>query len=41
MKGDHGQTNQLHVHDINWGALDHPSRVPQLMSYNYYVQELL
>ena len=30
MKGDHGQTNQLH--DINWGALDHASCAPQLMS---------
>ena len=28
-------TNQLH--DINWGALDHVSRVPQLMSGNYYL----
>ena len=25
-------TNQLH--DINWGALDHASRAPQLMSCN-------
>ena len=35
MKGDHGQTNQLC--DINWGALDHVSCAPQLMSCNYYV----
>ena len=35
MKGGHGQTNQLH--DINWGALDHASRAPQLMSCNYSV----
>ena len=35
MKGGCGQTNQLH--DINWGALDHASRVPQLMSFNYGV----
>ena len=32
MKGDHGQTNQLH--DINWGALDHIHLAPQLMSCN-------
>ena len=31
MKGDHGQTNH-----INWGALGHASRAPQLMSCNYY-----
>ena len=35
MNGGHGQTNQLH--DFNWGALDHASRAPQLMSCNYYV----
>ena len=35
MKGDHGQTNQLH--DINWGVFNHASRTPQLMSCNYYV----
>ena len=35
MKGGHGQTNQFHVHDINWGALDHASYAPQLMSCNY------
>ena len=29
----HGQTNQLY--DINWGALDHASRAPQLMLCNY------
>ena len=34
MKGDHGQTNQLH--DINWDVLDCASRAPQLMSCNYY-----
>ena len=33
MKGGHRQTNQLC--DINWGALDHVSRAPQLMSCNY------
>ena len=32
MKGDHGQTNQLH--DINWGALDLAFCAPQLMSCN-------
>ena len=35
MKGGHGQTNQLH--DINWGALDHASCVPQFISCNCYV----
>ena len=35
LKGDHGQTNQLH--NINWGALDDASHAPQLMSCNYYV----
>ena len=35
MKGGHGQTNQLH--DVNWGALDHASRAPQLMPHNYHV----
>ena len=34
--GGHGQTNQFHVHDIIWGALDHASYAPQLMSCNYY-----
>ena len=33
MKGSHRQTNQLH--DINWGALDHVSCAPQLISCNY------
>ena len=33
MKGGHGQTNQLY--DINWGALDRASHVPQLLSCNY------
>ena len=28
-------TNQLH--NINWGALDHASHAPQLMSCNYYL----
>ena len=28
-------TNQLH--DTNWGALEHASRAPQLVSCNYYV----
>ena len=37
MKGGHGQTNQLHdinwgARDAYWGALDHASRAPQLMS---------
>ena len=35
MKGGDGQTNQLY--DINWGALDHASHAPQLMSCNYCV----
>ena len=36
MKGSHGQKNQLR--DINWGALDHASCAPQLMSRrDYYV----
>ena len=35
MNGGQLPTNQLH--DINWGALDHASRAPQLMSCNYYV----
>ena len=35
MNGDQLPTNQLH--DINWGALDHASRAPQLVSCNYYV----
>ena len=30
----HGQINQIH---INWGALDHAYRVPQILSCNYYV----
>ena len=34
MKGGHGQTNQLH--DIDWGALDHASHAPQLISCNYH-----
>ena len=29
-------TNKF-IYDINWGALDHASRVPQLTSCNYYV----
>ena len=32
MKGGHGQTNQLHVCDNNWGAHDHAFCIPQLMS---------
>ena len=32
MKGDHGQTKQLH--DINWGTFSH---APLLMLCNYYV----
>ena len=36
MNGGQLPTNQLHVHDINWGVLDHSSRAPQLMSCNYY-----
>ena len=35
MKGGHGQTNQLH--NINWGALNHASGAPQIMSCNYNV----
>ena len=35
MNGGQLPTNQLH--DINWGAPDHASRAPQLMSCNYYV----
>ena len=35
MKGGHAQTNQLH--DINWGAFNHTSHAPQLMSCDYYV----
>ena len=31
--GGHGQTNQSR--DINWGALDHASHAPRLMSCNY------
>ena len=31
MNGGQLPINQLH--DINWGALDHASRVPQLVSY--------
>ena len=30
-----GKPNQLHVHDINWSALNHESRAPQLLSCNY------
>ena len=33
MNGGQLPTNQLR--DINWGALDHASRVPQLMSCTY------
>ena len=33
-KGCHGQVNQLY--DINWGALNHVSCAPQLISCNYY-----
>ena len=25
------------LHGINWGALDHASHAPQLMSCNYYM----
>ena len=35
MNGGQLPTNQLH--DISWGALDHASHAPQLMSYNYCV----
>ena len=38
MDGGQLPTNQLH--DINWGALDHASHAPQLMSCNYYIQNL-
>ena len=34
MKGGHGQTNQSRV--INWDALNHAFRAPQLMSCNYH-----
>ena len=34
INGGQLPTNQLH--DINWGALYHASRAPQLMSRNYY-----
>ena len=27
----------IDIYDINWGALDHASHVPQLTSCNYYV----
>ena len=37
MKVGHGQINQLHAYDIKWGALDHASRAPLLMSCNYCV----
>ena len=36
MKGGHGLTNQLHVHEINLGTLDHASCELQLTSCNYY-----
>ena len=29
------------LHDINWGAFDHASHAPQLMSCNYYLSLLL
>ena len=35
LAGGQLPTNQLL--DINWGALDHASHAPQLMSCNYYV----
>ena len=37
MSEDQLPINQLRVHVISWGALDHASRAPQVMSYNYYV----
>ena len=36
MNGGQLPTNQLH--DINWGALDHASHAPQLISCDYYVR---
>ena len=30
MNGGQLLTNQLHVHDINWGALDHASCAPHV-----------
>ena len=33
MKGNREQTNLLH--GVNWGALNHASHVPQIMSYIY------
>ena len=35
MNRDQQPTNQLH--NINWGALDHASCAPQLISCNYYL----
>ena len=35
MNGGKLPTNQFH--DINWVALNHASRAPQLLSCNYYV----
>ena len=32
------QANQLHVHDNNWGKLDHAPHAPQLISRNYYAR---
>ena len=34
MRGGHGPIRQLQ--DLNWGAFDHASHVPQLRSCNYY-----
>ena len=39
VKGSHGQTNQLH--DINWGAPDHASHAPQLMSKVYVAMTIM
>ena len=32
-----GKQNTCTCHDLNWGALNHASHAPQLMSCNYYV----
>ena len=35
LKGGQLPTYQLHLHDTNWGALNHASRASQLVSCNY------
>ena len=32
-----GKQNTCTCHDLNWGALNHASHAPQLLSCNYYV----